>query len=300
MPVDLNFHHLKYFWTVAREGSIAKACFVLHVAQPTISGQLRELEKAVGEPLFTRAGRGLKLTDTGRMIASYCDEIFALGRELSDALDGKQEGSASRITVGISDQVPKIISCLLLSPALKAPHQARLTCLEGKTERLLADLATHQLDLVLSDTPLAKDSAVKAYNHLLMESTEAVFIAADHPEKARIVSGFPETLDGAPFILPAEDTDIRRAFDAWCAERNIRPNPVVTCQDSTLSKAFGAMSAGLYLGPANISEEICRMWGSVEVGRINTIKERFYAISVERRLTHPAVVAIQQAARRGR
>ncbi len=298
MLQELNYHHLRYFWTVAREGSIAKACQVLHVAQPTISGQLRELEKVIGEPLFNRAGRGLKLTDTGRLVAGYCDEIFALGRELGEALQGARGGTISRITVGICDQLPKLMVCHLLSPALRMPSPTRITCVEGSTPRLLADLAAHQLDLVLSDTPLAKDSAVKAYNHLLQESQQSVFISAAHPERERFAGNFPAALDGAPFVLPTEDVPIRKAFDEWCAERSIRPTIVVSCQDSALAKAFGAAGVGLFLGPSILSEEVCRMWRAVEVGRIAAVKERYYAISVERRLTHPAVVAIQQAARR--
>ena len=297
MLEDLNYHHLRYFWTVAREGSIARACAVLHVAQPTISGQLRELEKSIGEPLFARAGRGLKLTETGRLVAGYCDEIFAMGRQLHQALSGGQVGP-TRITIGISDQVPKVIVVHLLAPALRLVPAVHLTCLEGRTDRLLADLAAHQLDLVLSDTPLAKESRVKAYNHLLVESQQSVFIAADHPDRERYSRNFPACLDDAPMVLPTEDVVIRRSFDDWCAERGLRPRHTVVCQDSTLSKAFGSKGAGLFLGPSVISEDICTMWRAVEVGRIAAVKERFYAISVERRLTHPAVVAIQQAARR--
>lgn len=298
MHEDLNYHHLRYFWVVASEGSIAKACGVLHVSQPTISGQLRELEKSIGEPLFERAGRNLRLTQTGRMVKGYCDELFAIGRELGNALAGDRSGRVERLTVGISDSLPKLIAYRLLEPALRLAEPVRLECSEDRPERLLAELATHQLDLVLSDAPVGADIRVKAYNHLLGESPLAIFAPAAVATLAACKNGFPQSLHHAPILLPTTSSAIRNALDGWFAERSITPRIVAECQDSALLKAFGQAGLGLFPGPAVISEEICRMYQAVEVGRIASVKERFYAISVERRLTHPAIVAISQAARK--
>ncbi len=295
---DLNYHHLRYFWVVACEGSIAKACGVLHVSQPTISGQLRELEKSVGEPLFERVGRNLRLTQTGRLVKGYCDELFAIGRELGEALAGDRQHRTERITVGISDSLPKLVAYHLLAPALTIAEPVRLECVEGSPERLLADLATHQLDLVLSDAPVGPEIRVKAYSHLLGESSQAIFAPAGTPALTGLKADFPQSLHQAPMLLPTATSAIRAGLDAWFRERSLEPQVLAEFQDSALLKAFGQAGIGIFPGPAVISDEICRMYQAVEIGRIAGVKERFYAISVERRLTHPAVVAISRAARK--
>ena len=298
MDADLNYHHLRYFWVVAREGSIAKACGVLHVSQPTISGQLRELEKSVGEPLFERAGRNLRLTQTGRLVKGYCDELFAIGNDLSAALAGDRTGRVARVAVGISDSLSKLIAHRLLSPALTLPEPVRLELTEDRPERLFAELATHQLDVVLSDHPIGPEIRVKAYNHLLVESPIAFFASADAPALAGLAKDFPASLHHRPVLLPTRSSAVRDGIDAWLRERDVAPTIVAECQDSAMLAAFGQAGVGVFPGPALIADEIARMYGAVEIGRINTVKERVYAISIERRLTHPAVVAISQAAKR--
>ncbi len=298
MADDLNYHHLKYFWVVACEGSIAKACGVLHLSQPTISGQIRELEKSIGDPLFERAGRNLRLTQTGRLVKGYCDELFAVGRELHTALAGDRSGRVERVVVGIADSLSKLIAYRLLAPALTLAEPVRLECIEGRPERLLAELATHQIDVVLSDAPVGPEIRVKAYNHLLAECPLAIFAAANAPALTALKSGFPQSLHQAPILLPLGNAAIRQELDGWLGERELVPRIVAECQDSALLKSFGQAAVGLFPGPAVISEEICRMYQAVEIGRIASVKQRFYAISVERRLTHPAVVAISQAAKK--
>jgi len=295
MLANLNFHHLRYFWTVAREGSIAKACLKLHVAQPTVSGQLRELEKAIGEKLFTRAGRGLQVTDVGRTILVYCDEIFSLGRELSDTLAGKPGQRAAPVVIGVSDAVSKLIAYRLIEPALRLSDPVRLRCVEDHPDRLFAELSVHNLDLVLCDQPLSDKVSVRAYSHLLGDSPVAWFAtkALQHLRK-----GFPKSLHGQPLLVPAGSAALRRAIDEWCDRHGIMPRIVGEFQDSALLMAFGRAGAGIFPAPNVLTSEIERMYESETIGELDGVRERYYAISVQRRLTHPAVVAISQAARR--
>lgn len=296
MDRELNYHHLRYFWTVAREGSIAKACAVLHVSQSTISGQLRELEKTLGEPVFSRAGRYLRMTATGRMIKEHCDGIFALGNELQQALGGKG-GQRNRITIGIADSLSKLMVYRLLAPALQLADPPRLECSEDRPERLAADLATNQIDLVLSDAPLAPGLRIRAYSHLLVESPLAIFAPAAVPALVRCRTGFPGSLHDAPLLMPTASAQ-RTALDGWLAEAGVTPRIVAECQDGALLKAFGQAGVGLFPGAAVISAEICRMYQAVEIGRIASVQERIYAITLERRLTDPAILAISRAAKR--
>jgi LysR family transcriptional activator of nhaA len=296
MDRELNYHHLRYFWTVAREGSIAKACGVLHVSQSTISGQLRELEKSLGEPVFSRTGRTLRMTATGRLIKEYCDGIFSLGNELQQVLGGAA-GRRSRLVIGIADALSKLMVYRLLAPALQVADPPRLECSEGRTERLVADLATNQLDLVLSDAPLAPGLRIKAYSHLLIECPLAVFAPAGVPALVACRQGFPTSLHDAPLLMPSGSAQ-RTALDNWLAEGGLVPRIVAECQDGALLKAFGHAGVGLFPGPAAISAEICRMYQAVEIGRIASVPERIWAITLERRLTEPAILAISRAAKR--
>jgi len=291
----INYHHLLYFWTVAKEGSIAKACARLHLAQPTISGQLRMLEESLGEKLFTKAGRGLALTEVGHVAFRYAEEIFGLGRELQDVLKGRPRGRPLRLLVGISDAVPKLIAYRILQPALSMTDPVRIVCLEDSTERLLADLSDHRLDVVLSDTPITSPMRVKAFNHLLGTCTVSLFAA---PQLAvRYRKGFPASLDDAPFLLPTEGTTLRHALDQWLESQNIRPRLVGEFKDSALMKTFGQAGAGVFAAPSTIEKEVRDHYKVVRLGRIESVTERFYAISVERKLKHPAAVAICEAAR---
>jgi LysR family transcriptional activator of nhaA len=291
----INYHHLLYFWMVAREGSIARACEKLRLAQPTISGQLRALEESLGEKLFTRAGRGLALTETGQVVFRYADEIFSLGRELMDVLKGRPSGRPVRLTVGISDLVAKLIAYRILEPAMAMRERVQIVCQEGRPERLLAALSAHELDLVLTDAPISPGLRVRAFNHLLGSSPVAVF---GTPElAARYQQGFPASLDGAPFLLPTEGATLRRSLEQFFDAQNIRPHVAGEFQDSALLKVFGQAGAGLFVAPAAIEKEVREHYRVVPLGTLDPVVERFYAISVERKLKHPAVVAISEAAR---
>lgn len=292
----LNYHHLLYFWTVAREGSIARACEQLHLAQPTISAQLRALEKSLGAKLFTREGRGLALTDTGRVVYRYADEIFTLGRELRDTLRGRPAGRALRLAVGVADVLPKLVAYRLLEPALRLPEPVQVVCSDGKPEPLLAELAQHKLDVVLSDAPLSPGAKVRAFNHQLGECGVSVLGTPALAESFR--GAFPDSLDGAPFLLPTANTALRRSLDHWFDARGLSPIVVGEFEDSGLLKTFGQAGAGLFVVPSVVEREVSRQYQVEPLGRVAAVRERFYAISVERRLKHPAVIAISEAARR--
>jgi len=291
----LNYHHLLYFWTVAREGSVTKASEQLHLAQPTVSGQLKALENALGEKLFERAGRRLVLTGVGRVVFRYADEIFSLGRELQDTLKGRPTGQPIRFNVGVADAVPKLVAYRLLLPALSLPEPVHVVCREDKPERLLAELSVHSLDLVISDAPMGAGVKVKAYSHLLGETSVAFFggeaLASVHRK------GFPRSLDGAPVLLPTEGSSLRRSLDQWFDTEGLRPRVVGEIEDSALLKVFGQAGVGLFPAPVAIEAEVRAQFGVKLVGRVDAVKERFYALSAERKLKHPAVVAISEAAR---
>jgi LysR family transcriptional activator of nhaA len=291
----LNYHHLLYFWTVAKEGSIARAGEKLRLAQPTISGQLRQLEEALGEKLFTKRGRGLALTEVGQVVFGYADEIFGLGRELQDVLKGRPRGRPLRLVVGISDFVPKLLAYRVLQPVLAMAEPVQIVCDEDTPDRLLTDLAEHTVDVVLSDSPVPPGISVKAYNHLLGTTSVTVFGAARLA--ARYRTDFPASLDGAPFLLPMEGASLRRSLEQWFEQEGIRPKLVGEFKDAALMKTFGQAGAGLFVSHTAIEEEIRDLYRVAPIGRIDSILERFYAISVERRLKHPAVVAISEAAR---
>ena len=297
-PNALNYQHLLYFWVVAREGSVARATRELHLAQPTISGQIKVLERALGERLFVRRGRNLVLTDVGQVVYRYADEIFTLGRELREALAGlPTAGRPQRFAVGISDSLPKLTTYRLIAPALEPAGRFRLVFRIGKTEALLADLATHALDLVLTDAPVSTTaSSVRAFNHLLGESDVTVFGSAAMAEARR--AGFPRSLDGAPFLLQTPNTALRRSLEHWFAQAGVRPELVAEVEDVALLQVLGQQGLGLFAAPSVVEAEIRRAYGVDVVGRLEHVRERFYAVSVERRLKHPGVVAISEGARR--
>ena len=291
----LNYHHLLYFWVVAREGSIVKACDQLQLAQPTISSQLQKLEKALGAKLFDRTGRKLVLTDTGRTVFQYADEIFSLGKEMTDAVKGRPSGRPLKLTVGAPEVIPKLIVHRMLLPALDLEEPVQLICREGKLEQLLPQLAAHELDVVLSDTPIGSLSSIRAFNHRLGECPMTIFGSSSLTK--RFNRGFPESLEGAPMLLPAGNTTLRRAIDQWFDARDIRPMIIAEFEDSALLKVFGKSGIGVFPGPAAIEEEIVRQYSVKVIGRLDEVREQYFAISVERRLKHPAVVAITEAAR---
>lgn len=291
----LNYHHLLYFWTVAKYGTVTAAAKQLRLSQPTISEQIRALEESIGEPLFDRVGRRLELTEAGQLAYRYADEIFGLGRELMDTLKGRPSGQPTRLHVGVSDLVPKLIIHRLLEPALRLPDPVRIVCREDKTERLLADLSIQGLDLVLAETPIAGHARVRAYNHLLGECGATFFGA---PALAQKLSGpFPACLNGAPMIVPTENTLLRRSIDHWLEANDVRPRIVAELEDSAIIKMFGQRGEGIFAGPTAIEGEICAQYDVQIAGRTAEIRERFYAITVERRIKHPAVLAISETAR---
>jgi LysR family transcriptional activator of nhaA len=290
----LNYHHLLYFWTVAREGGIARASQQLRLAPSTISTQIGMLERALGEKLFTRLGRRLVLTDAGRLVFGYADRIFGLGRELTAAMRGRPTAPAATLVVGISDALPKLIAYRLLQPALHLETPVRLVCREDWPERLVADLAVHGVDIVLANVPAGPTIKVRAFNHLLGE-TGMTFFAAPRVAAAHL-RRFPRSLDGAPLLLPRETTPVRAALERWFEEVGVRPRIVGEFDDTALLKVFGQSGAGVFPVPSAIEAEVRRQYGVRVIGRIDEVRERFYAITLERRLTHPAVVAIREAA----
>lgn len=292
----LNYHHLLYFWTVVREGSITKACVKLHLSQPTISSQLRKLERAIGAKLFSRVGRGLQVTDTGRMVYRYADEIFSLGRELGDALRGRAPGRPMRLVVGISEVLSKLVVYRLLQPALELSEPIQLICEEASLDELLPRLAVHELDLVLADSPANSNVRIKAFSHLLGECSVAIFGTSKLVKKHD--GNFPECLRNAPLLLPTADSSVRRALDQWFDQHDVRPNVAAEFSDSALMKSFGQQGLGLFPGPSITRGEIERQYDVRQLGTLPELRERFFAITVERRLKHPAAVAIAQSARR--
>lgn len=292
----LNYHHLLYFWTVAREGSIAAACRRLHLTQPTVSAQLKLLEQSLKAKLFERRGRSLVLTDTGRTVYRYADEIFSLGRELADVVAGRTTGSGLRLFVGVADTLSKLIVHRLLMPGVRlAGEDVRVACIDGDPDRLLAQLALHELDVVISDYPANPRLGMRAFNHALGDCGVSFFARADLARRLR--PGFPRSLDGAPMLLPAGNAALRSAVDQWFDGLGIRPLVRGEFSDSGLLKAFGAEGEGVFLAPSVVEEDVRRMYRVSVIGRDDQLRERFYAISVEKRLAHPAVVAITKAAR---
>jgi len=291
----LNYHHLLYFWVVAREGGLVRAGEVLRLTHPTLSAQIHALEDRLGEKLFTKIGRKLTLTDTGKVVYRYADEIFGLGREMLDTIGGRTTGNLVRLDVGVVDVVPKIIVRRLLQPALELASPVRLAFYEDSFEKLLADLALHSLDIVISDAPVPAGSSVRAFNHPLGETGVSIF--GTKALAGAYKRGFPRSLDGAPMLLPLEGITLRRSLDAWFERHGIKPRVVAEFEDSALLKVFGADGIGLFPAPSVVEKEIMDQYDVRVLGRAPDVRERFYAISVERRLKHPAVVAISDAAR---
>jgi LysR family transcriptional activator of nhaA len=289
----LNYHHLLYFWTVARAGSIARASEELRLSQPTISAQLKTLEASLGHKLLERRGRGLVLTDVGRTVLRYADDIFRTGQELRQALRGAPTRERMPLVVGVADVVPKLLAERLLRPAVQAVKNLHLTCREGGVADLLAALAVHEVDVVLSDAPAPEAVKVRAFSHLLAESG-VVFLAA--PSLAHLRRGFPGSLGGAPILLPTPGAALRHALDLWFRSREVEPVVAGEFDDGALLKAFGSRGMGVFAAPSLVEKEVCEQFRVAVIGRTDDIRERFYALSVERRLRHPGVAAIAGAA----
>ena len=291
----LNYHHLLYFWTAAREGGIARAAEKLSLSQPTISAQIRLLEGSLGERLFQRQGRTLVMTDVGRLVYRYADEIFGIGHELLETLRGRPAGRPLQLAIGVANAVPKLIAYRLLRPAVESPEPVYVVCREDNAEQLTAQLAMHALDVVIADTPAPPHLRVKVFNHPLGESDIAFFAPAALAKRLR--RRFPRSLSGAPMLVPTRNAALRRGLDEWFEQEGLRPHFAGEFEDSALMKVFGQGTGVAFPAPAVIAADVCRFYGVREIGRTSAVRERYYAISAERRLKHPGVLAITSAAR---
>lgn len=290
----LNYHHLFYFWTVVREGGVTAAGKRLNLVPSTISSQLSTLEETLEVKLFQRVGRNIEPTEMGQLVFQYADEIFSLGKELMDTVRGHPKAGRIPLRVGVVDALPKMVVRDLLDPVFKLPEQIRLVCHENKKEALLAELALHEIDIVLSDSPIGSGMSVKAYNHILGECG-VTFFAVDRMS-APLQQGFPSSLEGASMLLPLQSTTLRDELDLWLESLGITPVIVGEFDDAALLKAFGQRGDGIFMAPTVIEDEVQRQYKVSVVGRTEKITYQFYAISIEKILTHPAVLAISTAA----
>jgi LysR family transcriptional activator of nhaA len=292
----LNYHHLLYFWVVAKKGSIVRAGEELHLAHPTISGQIHRLEEVLGEKLFVRKGRQLELTEAGRVALRYADEIFSLGREFVDTLKGRMTGRPLRLVVGVADVLTPSLVRRFLEPAFRLGDDVQVVCRADKTvEEFVAELALHKVDVVLADGPAGAGIPVRAFNHALGDCGTTFFAAP--PLASSVRRKFPRSLHAAPFLLPGAPSAVRRSLEQWFAAQGIRPKIVAECDDGALTKDFGEEGMGVFAAPSVIEDEVLQHYRVNVVGRTEAVRQHFYAISVERKIKHPAVVAICEAAR---
>lgn len=292
----LNYHHLLYFWHVAKERSVSRAAAALHVAQPTVSAQIRLLERALKQQLFERQGRAVVLTTEGEAVFRYADEIFSLGRELMQTVKGEPLATTRRFRIGISDALPKLTTYRLLEPALTMQPAFRLHVRIDKTERLLSELAVHAVDLVIADAPMMPSLRVRAFSHLLGETSVSVFGVAELARSVR--REFPGSLHGAPLLLQTTNTALRQSLDQWFEVQKIEPQIVGEVEDMAMLQTLGEHGLGLFVAPTVVRKEVCRRYHVAWVGELPRVRERFYAISVERRINHPAVRLIADEAKR--
>lgn len=291
----VNYHHMLYFWLVAREGSLARASAELRLAQSTVSKQIHQFEDVLGQKLFAKNGRSLVLTESGRVVFRYADEIFGLGREMLDTLRDRPVGKPLRITIGIAHVVPKLVAERVIAPVLGLAEPVSLVCREDAADRLLAELALHELDVILTDAPANPNVKVRAFSHLLGESDVGFF---GHPSLAsRYRNGFPASLDGAPVLLPTEESMLRRTLDQWFDANDIRPHVIGEFQDSALLKVFGSRGVGVFPASMAVARDVQDQYRVELVGRAVNVRERLYAVTLDRRIKHPGVVLICQAAR---
>ena len=286
----LNYHHLRYFWTVAKEGSLALAAVKLHVSQPSISEQIRELEEAFGEKLFRREGRSNKLTDAGQVVFGYAEEIFALGRELMNTVKQRPGAKTLRLYVGVVDSFPKLVTNEILKPVFTMPQTVHVICREGKMEDLLAQLAAHRLDIVLSDEPAASSTNFKTFSHPLGETSTTFCAVKKLATKLR--RGFPKSLHDAPALLPVENTTLRRALETWFRAQHIQPRVVAEFEDLALMKAMAAEGRGFIAMPTMAAKDAVGHYGFQTIGKAGQCRVQFHAITAERRIAHPAVALI--------
>lgn len=292
----LNYRQLHYFWVVAKTGSIVRACEQLNLTPQTISGQISLLEQTYGIELFRRVGRQLELTEAGRQTLPYAEQMFQLGGELELMLRAQPNEQQILFRVGVADVVPKSIVYRLIAPTMELSEPLRITCREDKLERLLADLAIQRLDLVISDSPMPSHLDIKGYSQKLGECGISFFATAELT--ARYGQDFPHSLHGAPLLIPGPETVVRSRLQRWFAEQQIQPRIVGEFDDSALMQAFGQSGSGIFIGPSVIANEVKRQCGVELIGQTDAVRESFYAISVERKVKHPGIVAITEGARR--
>ncbi len=286
----LNYHHLRYFWTVAKEGSLKKAAEKLHVSQPSISAQVGQLEAALGESLFRRNGRSKALTDAGQVACRYAEEIFSLGRELVNAIKQRPTAQALRLHVGVADSFPKLVTNEILRPVFAMSQPVHVICREGKLDDLLGQLAAHRLDIVLADEPAASSTKFRTFNHPLGESSASFCASGQLAMQLR--RGFPKSLHGAPTLLPSENTSLRRAVEGWFRDVGVQPRVVAEFEDLALMKVVAAEGGGFIVLPSVVADEAVRHYGFRVIGVAETCRVQFHAITADRRLVHPAVVVL--------
>ena len=292
----MNYKHLHYFHQVAKLGGVLRASEQLHLSPQTISGQIQLLEEALGTPLFAKSGRGLVLTEAGRMVLGYAENIFSIGAELKEAVrDYPRKGRLLEFRVGVADAVPKTIACRLIEPATQLPEPIRIVCREWKLDTLLGELALHRLDLVISDAPIPSAVSVRAFNHKLGNCGVSFFAAPSLLESCK--GQFPTCLDGAPLLMPAEESAVGQRLRSWLQARSLHPRVVGEFDDSALAKEFGRRGLGIFVAPTVLERDIEKQYGVRALGATPEVVEEFFAISVERRIAHPGVTAITEAVR---
>jgi LysR family transcriptional activator of nhaA len=292
----MNYKHLHYFFQAAKLGGVLRASERLHLSPQTISGQIQSLEEALGTPLFAKSGRGLALTEAGRLVLGYAEAIFSIGAELEEAVrEHPRKSKLLEFRVGVADAVPKTIACRLIEPASQLSEPVRIVCREWKLDTLLGELALHRLDLVIADAPIPSNISVRAFNHRLGSCGISFFAAPTLGESCN--GRFPACLDGAPLLMPAEESAVGQRLRAWLQARSLHPRVVGECDDSALAKEFGRRGLGIFVGPTVLEQDIEKQYGVRALGATAEVVEEFFAISVERRLTHPCVTAITEAAR---
>lgn len=286
----LNYKHLRYFWAVAKTGSVTKAAEQLYLTPQSISGQLTEFADTLGVELFHKVGRNLELTDAGRRALSYADEIFSVGDELMAVLRDQRSKKSLPLRVGLADSVSKTIAYRLLEPAYEMQEPTRLICREARLVSLLSDLAVHRLDLIIADRPMPPNLHVKGFSHLIGESHMGLFGVASLVNKLK--RKFPESLNNAPLLMIGEDAAVRVRINQWLAQNNLHPDIKGEFDDSALMKAFGRAGEGLFFAPNAIAKDICSQYKVVKLADIPSVNEQVYVITTERQLTHPLVKTI--------
>ena len=291
MPANpLNFQHLYYFWIVAREGGISRASEALDLSPSTISAQVGQLERALAVKLFHRVGRNIRLTDVGHVAFRYAEQIFALGNELTHAIQGWNTEGPMLLQIGIADAVPKLVATRLLRPALIELPEVRFICREDRPDRLLAELALHHLDLLILDSTLDSNLPMQVYSHPLVEWPLAFF---GKPElTSKLAADFPFSLEAAPLLVPTAGSAIRRQLDRFFEQHKIQYRLVGEFEDSALMKSFSEIGAGLFAAPAALSEDLERQHGVTLLGKLDDYTVTYFGITVERHLEHPGVAAI--------